>query len=357
MTNSSIQRHVLHADLDAFYASVEQMDNAALRGKPVIVGGHPENHGVVAAASYEARNFGIKSAMPTRTALRLCPDVNLIKPRFDRYRAVSKQVMDIFLDLTPKIEPLSLDEAYLDITQIIDEHHSAVYYANFIKRQINQKVGLVVSIGVGSNKCIAKIASDLDKPDGLVIVEQGREKEFLTDLNIRKLPGIGPKSVENLNSQKIYTIGQLADNPLGWFLKQFGKRGIDIWRKCNGNDTDPVQEEKEPKSVSVENTYSPDLRDPDKIYEQICELATRISNRLSQKSLRGKTVGVKIRLSDYTTFTRQSTLPNATNDRLTLVDTAWKIIYPEINPARQFRLLGISVSKFQYEEQLKLPIF
>ena len=357
MTNYHDQRHILHADLDAFYTSVEQMDNPVLRGKPVIVAGRPENHGVVAAASYEARNFGIRSAMPTRTALILCPHLNLIKPRFDRYRSVSKQVMDIFSDLTNIVEPLSLDEAYLDITGIIDEHHSGTHYANLIKRQVKQKVGLVVSIGVGTNKCIAKIASDLDKPAGLVVVELGQEKIFLADFDIRKLPGIGPKSVENLHSQEIYTIGQLAQNPLEWFLKQFGKRGINIWRKCNGADTEPVQVEKTPKSISIENTYSPDLTDPEKIYQQVCKLAEKLSDRLGHKSLQGKTITVKLRLSDYTTFNRQATLLSPTNDRLTLIDTAWKILYPEITPVRRFRLLGISVSRFQHQEQLRLPIF
>ena len=357
MTNYHVQRHILHADLDAFYASVEQMDNPVLIGTPVIVGGRPENHGVVAAASYEARSFGIRSAMPTRTALRLCPQAHLIKPRFDRYRSVSEQVMDIFSNLTHLIEPLSLDEAYLDITNIIDEHHSAVYYANLIKRQVLQRVGLVVSIGVGTNKSISKIASDLDKPDGLVVVDLGDERSFLANLDVHKLPGIGPKSVENLHSQNIYTIGQLAEKPLDWFLKQFGKRGIDIWRKCNGNDTDPVQSEKTPKSVSIENTYSPDLMDPDEIYQQIFELATKLSNRLANKSLQGKTITVKLRLTDYTTFNRQATLPSTTNDQLTIINTAWKLLYPEITPSRKFRLLGISVSRFQYEEQLKLPTF
>ena len=220
-----------------------------------------------------------------------------------------------------------------------------------------QRVGLVVSIGVGTNKCISKIASDLDKPDGLVVVDLGDERNFLANLDIHKLPGIGPKSVENLHSQNIYTIGQLAEKPLDWFLKQFGKRGIDIWRKCNGNDTDPVRSEKTPKSVSIENTYSPDLMDPDEIYQQIFELATKLSNRLANKSLQGKTITVKLRLTDYTTFNRQATLASTTNDQLTIINTAWKLLYPEITPSRKFRLLGISVSRFQYEEQLRLPTF
>ena len=348
-------RHILHADLDAFYTSVEQLDNPSLLGKPVIVGGSPQKRGVVAAASYEARRFGIHSAMPTKTALRYCPHVILINPRFDRYRSISSKVMDIFRDVTSIIEPLSLDEAYLDITHIVEWDGNPADYAKLLKTRVKQELGLILSVGVSTSKSISKIASDIDKPDGLVIVEPGQESKFLADLHVGKLMGIGPKTVEYLESSKIFTIGQLSEQPLEWFIEGFGKRGIRLFNNARGDDSEPVRSEKTSKSVSVEGTFSEDLYDPDEIYLELSKFAERLAHRLKIKSLKGKTITLKLRLNDFTILNRQSTLNLATYSEQTILETAWKLALPEITPGRTFRLIGIGISQFPLAEQLQLP--
>lgn len=353
-------RHILHADLDAFYAAVEQLDNPELRGKPVLVGSRPEDRGVVATASYEARRFGVHSAMPMRSALRLCPQGIIVRPRFDRYREVSDRVMEIFHDLTGLVEPLSLDEAYLDITDLVLEGSPPLRLALDLKRRVKEETGLTLSVGAASSKSVAKIASDLNKPDGLVVVLPGEEAAFLAPLPVGRLQSIGPKTTQWLNQEGIATIGQLAQQPLAWFTQRFGRRAASVRAKALGEDREPVHTERVTKSVSAETTFANDLGEPGPLRLHLAQLAGRVAGHLEQKGLRGKTVTVKARLADFTTFTRQATLPAATAAEPAIRDTAWRLLSLELQPGRTFRLLGVGVSSFVEPEearQLQLPLF
>ena len=338
-------RHIIHADLDAFYAAVEQLDNPELRGQPVLVGGRPEGRGVVATASYEARKFGVHSAMPMATAVRQCPEGIVVRPRFDRYREMSARVMDIFRETTPIIQPVSLDEAYLDITNAAGEM-PPMAIAIDIKDRVRREVGLTVSVGLGTGKCVAKIASDFQKPDGLVVVPEGQEAEFLAPLPVGTLMGVGPKSATRLNDEGILTIGELAAMPDSWFNQRFGKRGASIRDRARGIDDEPVQTSREAKSISSETTFPQDLTAIEDIRLVVERLATSVAASLSRKDISGRTVTVKVRLSDFTTFTRQTTLPRPTHDDETIMATAWMLMEREMTPGRAFRLLGVGVSGF-----------
>ena len=338
-------RHIIHADLDAFYAAVEQLDNPELRGKPVLVGGSPDGRGVVATASYEARKFGVHSAMPMATAVRHCPDGIIVRPRFDRYRELSAQVMGVFRSVTDTIEPQSLDEAYLDITVAADDR-SPIAVAIDIKARVAAETGLTVSVGLATGKCVAKIASDLQKPDGLVVVPDGEEAEFLAPLAVGKLAGIGPKSAARLLADGVHTIGDLAGMPEPWFTRRFGKRGASIRDHARGIDHSPVQTVRETKSVSSETTFPEDIGSAEELRPVIDRLSSSVASALMRKSLTGRTVTVKMRLSDFTTFTRQMTLPASINDDSTIGATAWTLLERELAPERTFRLLGVGVSGF-----------
>ncbi len=358
-------RNIIHADLDAFYASVEQLDNPQLRDKPVLVGGSPQGRGVVATASYEARKFGVHSAMPMSTAVRHCPQGIIIRPRFRRYQELSRQVMEIFRDLTNLVEPLSLDEAYLDITQAVEAGQFPLSLALDLKGRVKADTGLDLSVGVATNKTVAKIASDLEKPDGLVVVPEGQEREFLAPLRVGKLPGVGPKTVERLQREGVLTIGQLADQPTEWFHRRFGKRATSLQARAQGQDQEPVHTERATKSVSAETTFPTDVSDPDHLHQELAQLSTQVVQRLLAKELRGRTVTVKLRLADFTTFTRQTTLPTHTSSESAVQESARRLLSKELAPGRAFRLLGVGVSNFgeerreerREEHQLELPMF
>jgi DNA polymerase-4 len=338
-------RHIIHADLDAFYAAVEQLDNPELRGQPVLVGGSPEGRGVVATASYEARKYGVHSAMPMATAVRHCPDGIIVRPRFDRYREMSVRIMEIFRSTTPIIEPQSLDEAYLDITEPA-LNRPLIAIAIDIKERVTAETGLTVSVGLSTGKCVAKIASDLQKPDGLVVVPIGEEQAFLAPLPVGKLLGIGPKSASRLQADGVHTIGDLARMPDEWFARRFGKRGSSIRDHARGIDESPVQTIRETKSVSSETTFREDIGTPDELRPVVERLSNSVASALTRKSLAGRTVTVKMRLSDFTTFTRQTTLPAAVNLGAAIDATAWMLLERELAPDRTFRLLGVGVSGF-----------
>ena len=343
-------RHIIHADLDAFYAAVEQLDNPELAGKPVLVGGRPETRGVVATASYEARQFGVHSAMPMRTAVHRCPQGIIVPPRFTRYREMSRKVMDIFRELTSLVEPLSLDEAYLDITEVVESGQKPLAVALDLKARVAEETGLKVSVGVGTCKSVTKIGSDLDKPDGLVVVQPGDEAEFLAPLPVNKLWGIGPKTAERLHREGVETIGQLAEKPLDWFARVFGKRANDIRDKSLGQDTEPVHTERAAKSLSSETTFASDIGDEDELRAVVERKAVDVAHQLQRKELRGRTVTVKLRLADFTTFTRQSTLPYQTNAEEPIKEKAWALLSAELEPGRTFRLLGVGVTNFDEPE-------
>ena len=349
-------RHILHADLDAFYAAVEQLDRPDLRGKPVLVGGRPEERGVVATASYEARKYGVHSAMPMSVAARLCPEGIIVPPRFDRYSEVSGQVMAIFHDLTDLVEPLSLDEAYLDITAVVAAGVTPLAVALDLKRRVQAETGLTLSVGVATIKSVAKIASDLNKPDGLVAVPPGEESGFLDPLPVGKQWGIGPKTADRLREEGIETIGQLAHQPLDWFVRRFGKRGGSIHARALGKDQEPVQTERVTKSVSAETTFASDISDPERLCAELARLAGNVARHLDRKDLQGRTVTVKLRLADFTTFTRQTTLPVVTHSESTILEKAWRLLSSELTPGRAFRLLGVGVSTLGEAPQLQLPL-
>ena len=350
-------RHILHADMDAFYAAVEQLDRPELRGKPVLVGGRPEERGVVATASYEARRYGAHSAMPMATAVRLCPNAIIVPARFDRYRQVSSIVMAIFQDLTELVEPLSLDEAYLDVTSVVESGREPSDVAVQLKQRVLDATGLRLSVGVATTKSVAKIASDLEKPDGLVVVPPGTEREFLAPLSVARLAGIGPKSAARLSQGGIETVGQLADQTLEWCMAHFGKRGESIRARALGQDQEPVHTERETKSVSAETTFATDISDPDRVYSELARLATTVARRLQDKQLLGRTITVKLRLPDFTTLTRQDTLPAPTDSEAAIVEQAWDLLSHELAPGRALRLLGVGVSSFGTPQQLPLPLF
>ena len=345
-------RNILHADLDAFYASVEQLDNPELRGKPVVVGGSPTTRGVVAAASYEARAFGVRSAMPMRTAMQRCPQAIRVSPRFDRYHEVSAQVMDIFRDITGLIEPLSLDEAFLDVTQSVGPNVTPEEIAAGIRRRVSKEVGLTISVGVATSKSVAKIASDMDKPDGLTVVQPGTEAGFLAPLPVRTLWGIGPKASERLLAEGIETIGDLARQSEDWFFSWFGKNGPQMRGLALGHDDRPVLVSRETKSVSAETTLTEDTGSPELLHELVARLAQRVALQLASAGLRGRTVKIKLRLADFTTFTRQKTLPQPEESAEVISRTASALLERELLPGREFRLIGVGVSGFDHEHEV-----
>ncbi len=356
-------RHIIHADLDAFYAAVEQLDNPELAGKPVLVGGRPENRGVVATASYEARVFGVHSAMPMRTAVHRCPQGIIVPPRFSRYREMSGKVMAIFRDLTDLVEPLSLDEAYLDVSAVVEGGKQPLAIALDLKQRISEETGLTLSVGVGTCKSVTKIGSDLDKPDGLVVVQPGGEAEFLAPLAANKLYGIGPKTAERLHREGIETIGQLAEQPLEWFARFFGQRATGLRDKALGRDDEPVRTERSAKSLSSESTFVNDTGDETELRAVVERQAVGVAHQLERNGLKGRTVTVKMRLADFTTFTRQSTLPFHTDSEEPIKQAAWRLLSAELEPGRTFRLLGVGVSNFSEPpesgdpEEQQLPLF
>ena len=343
-------RHVLHGDLDAFYTSVEQLDDPDLRGKPVVVGGSPEGRGVVAAASYEARRFGVRSAMPMRTAMLRCPEAIRVQPRFERYRQASIEVLAIFRDLTPLVEPLSLDEAFLDVTDVVTSDRPPGRIAAELKHRVKSAVGLTISVGVATSKSVAKIASEMDKPDGLTIVPSGSERQFLAPLGVDKLWGIGPKTAARLAQDGVTTIGELASRPEEWWTARFGKTGPQLRSLAVGKDDRPIVVERDRKSVSAETTLAEDSGDADFLLELVDRLSQRIAQHLAGEESVGRTVKVKLRLSDFTTFTRQTTLSEPVESAEVLSRAAGGLLRKELQPGRLFRLVGVGVSGFQRPE-------
>jgi DNA polymerase-4 len=350
-----MSRCIIHADLDAFFASVEQLDNPDLRGRPVVVGGAPESRGVVAAASYEARAHGVHSAMPMRIALSLCPQAVRVSPRFQRYAEISKRVMDIFREVTPLVEQMSLDEAFLDVSERIGKGWSLEEAAGMVKERVRQEVGLTVSVGVASSKSVAKIASELNKPDGLTVVPAGGERQFLAPLPVQSLWGVGPKTAERLAGDSISTIGDLAGQSEEWATSRFGARGIYFVSLARGIDNRPVVVEHERKSVSAETTFPRDVDDPKALEASLRKLAENTARRLRGSGLKGKTIKLKLRLADFTTFTRQTTIARPTNNVEVILAEASGLLARELHAGRRFRLLGVGVSNFGEGEAERQP--
>ncbi len=352
-------RTIVHADLDAFFATVEQRDRPELRGKPVVVGGPAEARGVVAAASYEARAFGIRSATPMSRALRLCPELVRISPRFDRYAEVSRQVMAIFRSITPLVEPLSMDEAFLDVTEQLDAYGSAQDLARYLKGEVKNNTGLTVSIGVGSNKTVAKIASDMGKPDGLVLVPMGEEAAFLAPLSVRALWGIGPKAESVLNAAGFRTVGQIAAAESAQLTSLLGSRAPMLHAMAQGLDERPIETKYERKSVGAENTFPRDLADGPELRAELARMAERVAHALAAHNFSARTVVLKLRYSNFRTITRQMSRPQATSDLHEIIASAEALLDGAVKEGDRFRLLGIHCTNLvdgpvQEADQLQL---
>ena len=337
-------RCIIHADLEAFFASVEQLDNPELERKPVIVGGRVEDRGVVASASYEARVFGIRSAMPMWSALQRCPEAVRIPPRFNRYQELSSKVMELFHGFTDLVEPMSLDEAYLDVTDFVTANKPPESIARDLKDCVRSELGLTISVGVATSKSVAKIASDLGKPDGSVVVSPGDERNFLAPLGVRKLWGIGPKAAESLISEGIQTIGDFAAMSPEWFRVRFGKSGSSLRALSHGTDERGLDLTSERKSFSAETTLAEDTADPEVMHELVTTLSRRISEHLTSSGTRGRTVRIKLRLSNLTTYTRQTTLEHPENSPEVIARAATILLRRELQPGRMFRLVGVGVA-------------
>jgi DNA polymerase-4 len=360
--NATDGRKIIHVDMDAFYASVEQRDNPALRGLPVVVGGSPAGRGVVAAASYEARRFGIHSAMPCARAYRLCPDAIFVPPHFDRYREVSHQIRAVFHRYTELVEPLSLDEAYLDVTANAVGEPSATRIARAIKAEIRRETRLTASAGVAPNKFLAKIASDEKKPDGLFVIRPQDVAAFVARLPLRKVPGVGPSTLRVFEEMGLATCGELAQVPLAELAHRFGKRGAWFHRLAQGIDERPVEPHRERKSVSIEDTFAEDHDEPDWLLERLKELCGGLGERLRAGGTRGRTVTLKLRTSDFQIHTRSRTLEQFTDDPAELFREGAALYQGSGLVGRKLRLLGIGVHQLegaeaepQSEQQLALP--
>ncbi len=349
-------RCIVHADLDAFYASVEQRDNPSLRGLPVVVGGAAEHRGVVAAASYEARRYGVRSAMAMSRAERLCPDLLRVPARFSVYADVSAIVLAGYRALTPLVEPLALDEAYLDCSEVSPEPGGWPALGGHIKEQVREQVALAVSVGIATSKSVAKIASDLEKPDGLVVVPPGGEREFLAPLPVGRLSGVGPRGEERLAALGVRSIGDLAQVDVRLLSGIFGRWGALLHDLASGIDPRAVQSTHETKSVARERTFAQDIESGPQLERELRPIVESVSERLRRRGLRGRTVTLKLRQSNFTTSTRQRTLPYPVDDANAIHEAAAELLRREAAPGQRYRLLGVSLSGFDEPSQLPLPL-
>ena len=348
------RRTIVHADLDAFYASVEVLDDPSLRGRPVIVGGGPNERGVVMAASYEARAFGVQSAMPLRTAGRRCPDGIFLPGRPDRYRELSEQVMAIFASYTPLVEPISLDEAFLDVSASTAVFGDGESIGRRIKDRVLAEVGLVVSVGVATNKLCAKVASDLRKPDALVIVPPGEEAAFLAPLPIRRLWGVGPKAQAALAEYGVTTIGQLAALPAGTLHRRFGQHGDDLGARARGIDRARVEPMQRPKSIGHEHTFGHDTVEMSRLEATLLDVAESVASRLRRHDLAAGSVQLKLRYEGFETLTRQARLPRQTRESEPLYAAALELLRKTLVAGRGVRLIGLTAINLTEAQQLTL---
>ena len=349
-------RAILLVDLDAFFASVEQLDHPAWRGKPVIVGGHPEKRGVVSTASYEARKFGVHSAMPSSQAARLCPDAIWTGGHFGRYREMSRQVMAILYDETPFVQQVSIDEAFMDVTPSAVNPEHPVSIARRIQQRVSE-LGVTCSIGVGTTKSIAKLASDMDKPRGLTVVFPGTERSFLDPLPVRALSGIGKATEKKLHQYGIETLGQLAAASDAFIDAQFGKNGRTMLARARGEEADAIEADDEVKSVSNELSFAEDLTERDDIEAAIATMASKVGRRLRKKGLAGTTLALKVRYEDRSVRSMQQTLAAPCDDEnvmfpilLDMLDELWM-------PGIALRLIGVAVTGFNHAAGVQHGLF
>lgn len=351
-------RRILHCDMDCFYAQVHMRDDPALQGLPVVIGGSPQGRGVVAAASYEARRFGIHSALPAARAVRLCPRAVFIKPDFPRYKAESEKIFEIFRRFTPVVQPASLDEAYLDVSEHLEPWGSATAVAKEIRRVVWEERELTVSVGVGPNRLIAKIASDCDKPDGLTVVKPRRVRAFLDPLPVRRLHGVGPATERALAELGVSTVAELRGLELEVLSRRFGRHGQGLYRYARGLDQRPVRTHRERKSLGHERTYSSDLGSLREMDAELDKLAGRVAAGLERREIAARTFTVKVRYADFTTLSRGRTLERATTSSRRIADVA-KALLRQTSAGRgeSVRLLGITGSGLTRGEPEQLWLF
>jgi DNA polymerase IV len=340
-------RKIIHVDMDAFYASVEQMDNPELKGKPLAVGGS-EIRGVVSAASYEARKFGVRSAMSGVQAKKNCPELIFVPPRFDRYKEISKKIRTIFHEYTDLVEPLSLDEAYLDVTQNKKGNPSASLLAQEIRKRIFDEVGLTASAGISINKFVAKVASDYNKPNGQKTVNPDEVPSFLEQLDIKKFYGIGKVTAEKMYQHGIFTGLDLKSKSFDYLEDHFGKSGASYYNIVRGIHYSEVKPNRITKSVAAEHTFNENLTSEIFMQEKLERIAEELERRVKKYNISGKTVTLKIKYSDFTTQTRSKTLPYFISDKGLLFETAKELLYQE-RCKESVRLLGISLNNLNTE--------
>lgn len=349
MLEINSNRKIIHIDMDAFYASVEQMDYPELRGKPIAVGGS-ENRGVVAAASYEARKFGVRSAISGVLAKKNCPELIFVKPRFDRYKEISKKIHKIFHDYTDLVEPLSLDEAYLDVTHNKKGNPSATLLAQEIRMRILNEVGLTASAGISVNKFVAKIASDYNKPNGQKTVNPEEVISFLEELPIRKFYGVGKVTTEKMYQLGIFTGLELKSKSLDFLTTHFGKSGAFYYHVVRGIHNSEVKPDRITKSVAAEHTFDTNLSSEIFMLEQLDNIATNLERRLKKQNIAGKTVTLKIKYSDFSQQTRSKTVPYFIADKGLILENVKELLYQE-RMKDSVRLLGISLSNLNTEQK------
>ena len=344
-------RKILHVDMDAFYASVEQHDRPELAGRPVVVAWSAEQRGVVCAASYEARRFGVRSAMPTARAVRLCPDAVLVRPRFDRYREVSRTVRAIFLSHTPLVEPLSLDEAYLDVTVELTGLPTATAAAEAVRREIRAATGLTASAGVAPNKFLAKIASDWRKPDGLFVIKPHQVETFLAPLPVARLPGVGQATEKALHGHGFFTVGDLRRASARDLARLFGRYGERLYELARGIDEHPVVPDRPARSISSENTFARDLPVAE-VGGELAAAARRAWAGVEKRRRIPRTVTLKLRTADFRTLTRRRTLLRTPADAAEVEAAAGELLErAELPPGTLLRLVGVGLSNFLDDER------
>lgn len=348
-----MERIILHVDMDAFFASVEQLDNKALRGKPVIVGGVSER-GVVSTCSYEARKYGVHSAMPVFIARKLCPHGIFVRTRFYRYKEISNKVFNILRDVTSIIEPLSIDEAYLDITN--SEFKSGIEAAKYIKYRVFKEVGLTISVGISYNKFLAKLASDWNKPNGIMVIDKEMMPDLLMPFPVSKIYGLGKKSVEKLNNMGIFIVKDLYEMPKEFYIEYLGKYGLEIYDRIRGIDNREVVPVRDRKSFGKETTLKSDTNDKEELLSYLKEFSKEISNYLINKNIYGKTITVKYKTESFVNHTRSKTLNYYTNDFNEIYSTCEEIVENE-NITENIRLIGVTISSFKENTVEQLTLF
>jgi len=347
-----LEREIIHVDMDAFFASVEIIDNPSLKGKPVVVGGVTER-GVVATCSYEARNFGVKSAMPVYMAKAKCPEAIFLPVRYGRYQEISNKIFNIFYNITPYVEPMSIDEAYLDITHL---DINPIEVAKYIKTEVKKETGLTISAGVSYNKFLAKLASDWNKPDGLKVIEKNMVPAILFPLPVNKVYGLGQKSAKKLNDIGIFTIKQLYDLPQNLLVEFFGKFGVEIYERVRGIDKREVHVSRERKSIGRETTLRTDTDNKEELKLYIKAFALSVSNTMQSKNVSGKSITIKIKTSTFVNHTRSKTLAHYISYEEDIYNEAI-IILNELELHEKIRLIGLSISSLKENNIEQISMF